>query len=512
MKSNLFNQVAVKKPARSYFDHSHDVKLSTNLGLLTPVCCIDCLPGDTVNIAHQSLIRFAPMVAPVMHRFDCYVHYFFVPNRILWDNWEDYITNTKTAGVLPAFPFITVSNASTNYTKLMDYLGVPYPGQTPAQVSENISAMPFAAYQKIFNEYYRDQNLVPELIDELTDGDNNVNFADLCNIRRRAWEHDYLTSALPFAQKGDPVDIPLGEVELRSNWDAGGRQPHFVDTTDTALAGALANTAMSPQVTVAGVGPNAYDPDGTLVTGATTINDLRLAFRLQEYLERNARVGTRYIEYIKGQFNVNSSDKRLQRPEYICGSKTPVTISEVLNTTGTIGELPQGNMAGHGVAFANAKEGRYYSEEHGYVIGIMSIMPKTAYQQGMPKHFSKINDPFDFAVPVFANIGEQPILNKEVMAFVNDGEDTFGYIPRYAEYKFTNSRVAGEFRTSLDYWHLSRILDQTVTPALNADFINCVPDFRIFAVVDPDVDHLYIHFLNQIGMKRQLPRFGTPTL
>lgn len=510
MSKNIFNTVAVKTPPRSGFDMSHDVKLSTNMGVLTPITLQECLPGDKWQIGHQALARFAPMVAPVMHRFDLFVHYFFVPNRIVWPNWENYITNTKVGGVLPAAPYLVVKNDSTNYSKLMDYLGIPFPGQTPAQVSELVNAIPFAAYNKVFNEYYRDQNLVTEIVDSLVDGDNTANEAALIAIRRRAWEHDYLTSALPFAQKGDPVDIPLGEPILKSDW-ALASTPNFKDGALATPAGAVSQTAMAGAIDVGGTNPTAYDPDGSLTVGATTINDLRLSYRLQEYLERNARVGTRYIEYIKGQFNVQSSDKRLQRPEYICGSKTPITISEVLNTTGTA-TLPQGNMAGHGVAFANSSKGSYYCEEHGVIIGIVSIMPKTGYQQGMPKLFTKINDPFDYAVPVFANIGEQEILNKEVMAYSNVGTDTFGYIPRYAEYKYSNNRVAGDFRQSLDFWHLSRIFTFGSPVPLNADFVTCNPGERIFAVTDPEIDHIYLNFYNHLWAKRQLPRFGTPTI
>ena len=229
---------------------------------------------------------------------------------------------------------------------------------------------------------------------------------------------------------------------------------------------------------------------------------------MQEWLEKNARGGTRYIESILSHFGVKSSDARLQRPEYITGVKSPVIISEVLNTTGEDGGLPQGTMAGHGIAVSSGKSGSYYCEEHGFIIGIMSILPKTAYQQGIPKQFLK-KDTLDYYFPSFANIGEQEVKNNELFAYTASAEDTFGYVPRYAEYKYMPSRVAGDFRTTLDYWHLGRIFE--TQPALNQTFIECKPEntTRIFAVED-GTDPLFCHVLNKIQAVRPMPKFGTP--
>jgi hypothetical protein len=228
--------------------------------------------------------------------------------------------------------------------------------------------------------------------------------------------------------------------------------------------------------------------------------------KLQEWLERSARGGTRYVESILSHFGVKSSDKRLQRPEYITGTKSPVIISEVLNTAGAA--LPQGNMSGHGMAVNSGKAGSYRCEEHGYIIGIMSVMPKTAYQQGIPKHFLK-DDPFDYFWPSFANIGEQEVKNDEVYAFTPTGNEPFGYVPRYAEYKFEQSRVAGDFRTSLAYWHLGRIFNSQ--PGLNGTFITSDPTHRIFAVTDPLQEKLYAHVLNRVTAIRPMPKFGIPS-
>lgn len=511
-KPNLFNSVQVSKPKKNVFDLSHDVKMSTKMGQLTPVLVQECIPGDSFQIGCDSLIRFAPLLAPVMHRIDVSVHYFFVPNRILWDNWEKFIVDANSQHVLP---YLTDQEQwSPKMQNFADYMGIPPWLNGPQEVSGvNVNALPFAAYQAIYNEYYRDQNLITPIDYKLADGNQN-NIQDwerFLAMRQRAWEHDYFTSSLPFAQKGAAVDIPLGEIN-------GNAEVKFNNILGTTLGGTPYSPVVDPGVGGSGVGIDQLfaETDG-LDISPTTINDLRRAFRLQEWLEKNARGGTRYIENILMHFGVKSSDARLQRPEYITGIKTPVIISEVLNTSGSFEagnpDTPTspvtGSMAGHGVAVSTGKYGNYFCEEHGYIIGIMSVMPKTAYQQGIPKTYLK-NDPLDFFWPSFAHIGEQPVVNAEIYAYTSQGNDTFGYVPRYAEYKFNPSRVAGEFRTTLDYWHLGRIFANT--PALNEMFIECTAQQvnRIFAVTDEDQDTLYCQVYNKIRAVRPMPKFGTP--
>ena len=216
------------------------------------------------------------------------------------------------------------------------------------------------------------------------------------------------------------------------------------------------------------------------------------------------------VESILGHFGVRSSDKRLDRPEYIVGVKSPVVISEVLNTTGT-DELPQGNRAGHGISVTTGNFGKYFCEEHGFIVGIMSVMPQAAYMQGISRHFNRFNSN-DYYWPSFAHLGEQAVFLKELYAFTANSDKEFGYVPRYAEYKYTPSRVAGDFRDQLDYWHLARRFDGE--PLLNKEFIEYDVDetTRIFAVEDPDVDHLYCHVLNKVYARRLMPKFGTPML
>lgn len=496
MSKNLFNTVQMKAPGKNRFDLTHDVKLSCKMGNLVPVCILDCVPGDSFQIGSEALIRFAPLVAPVMHRFNVSIHYFFVPNRILWEGWEDWITNPSSERVFPVIDLSDPANPTIPGT-LGDYLGLPTEANS---INLNVNALPFAAYQAIYNEYYRDQNLIAEVDYQLVDGQNASNWSDLGIIRRRAWQHDYFTACLPFAQKGAQVDIPLvneGLLPLVYN-----------EPTTNASSDITANN--DGPFTVQNLNTTDYPTSGLAVNvqaQANSITDLRRAFRLQEWLEIQARGGTRYTEQIRAQFNVISSDARLQRPEYITGIKTPIVISEVLNTTGTE-ELPQGNMAGHGVGVISGKYGKYFCEEHGYIIGIMSIMPDTAYQQGVPKHWLKTTDQFEYYWPSFAHIGEQAVQNQEVLANHATPEGTFGYIPRYAEYKFIQNRVAGDFKTTLNTWHAGRIF--TSDPALNQAFIECEPTTRIFAVTDVNVDNMYCHVLNRVSAVRPMPKYGNP--
>lgn len=511
MSKNLFNSIKLTRPKKNVFDLSHDVKMSFQMGDLIPTACIPAVPGDKFKVCGTAMIRFSPMLAPIMHMVDVYQHWFFVPKRLLWPAWEKWITNGGSEGpgdfppTLPAYPTMELSTATWTEGSLLDYLGLPDP-QGSVKTYE-IDAMPMCAYQRIWNDYYRDQNLSDKRDAECIDGHNSIANVSLA-INKRAWEHDYFTSALPFAQKGAPVQLPLtngADVPVKARIG--------IVPTSTLLDGTPNDVNVEGDATtLPASADDLFAKTSDLTAEAATINDLRRAFRLQEWLEKMARGGTRLKEVIWEHFGVDSKDARLQRPEYITGTRTPVTISEVLNTTGT-DDNPQGNMAGHGISVTNGKHGTYYCPEHGYIMCIMSILPKTAYQDGIPKKFIAKTDPSEEYWPAFANIGEQPIINKEVMAFpttLTDVEETFGYVPRYAEYKFENSRVAGQFRSSLNFWHMGRIFDPAAPPELNDTFILADPTQRIFAVTDTAVQKIIAHVYNEVKAVRPMPKFGTP--
>lgn len=484
------------------FDLTHDVKMSADMGILYPVMFEEALPGDVWKIGAEVMIRFAPLIAPVMHRFDVSIHYFKVPNRILWAGWEPWITGDDTR--VP--PTLTVDY--NFYGPLCDRMQCPRPAN--AGGNYQVNALPFAAYQLIWNEYYRDQNLQTSIAPNLALQDGNNSQSELVQLRRRCWEHDYFTASLPFAQKGSAVDIPLGDVVLKDNWDDDS-DPRFRSEFDNQPdAGDVNSNTAAPFITVpdGDAFKQAYDPDGSLETSPTTINTLRRAYSLQRWLEKNARAGTRYVENLLVNWGLKPQDARLQRPEYITGVKSPVMISEVLNTTGEDAGLPQGNMAGHGVGYISGKTGSYHCKEHGWIIGVMSIMPKTAYQQGVPRSLLKTSDRFEYFWHDFAHIGEQEVKKREIYAQSSDPNGTFGYVPRYAEYRFANSRVNGDFQTSLNYWHLGRIFE--TEPELNSTFVECNPSKRIFAVTEEGTDSLYCHVMNHVTAIRQIPKFGTP--
>lgn len=494
------------------------------MGDLVPVFAEKCMPGDRWRLGCENLIRLAPMLAPMMHRVDVRVEYFFVPNRLLWDNWETWSSNggddVDPVDPLPAHPFTGFSNAvsgpsAVQYNKLLDYMGLPRPDQGPSPLHVEVTdCMPFAAYQKIYDDYYRDENLIDKEVTSYTciDG-NNAARAGMFTLRKRAWEADYLTKALPFAQKGEPVTLPLiglADVPVRVN-----------NANPPAGTGIIANAGTGPNPLLisgdvptygADPGEDLYAETSQLVAQQTTVNDYRTAIKLQEWLELNARGGTRYAELIRAHYNVRPEDARLQRAEYIVGVKNPIQISEVLQTSETDAGSPQGNMAGHGVSYSSGNYGKYFCTEFGWIIGILSVMPRTGYQQGIPKQFLEIGDPTELPWPKFANLGERPIQNKEVMAFRGAaGEDTFGYTPRYIEYKQRQNRVAGDFRTTLDFWHMGRIFDTGSPPALNAAFINSDPTKRVFAVEDgPDV--CWCSLMHHVTAIRPLPFYGTPSL
>ena len=519
-RNREFVEVEVSSVGRNPFDLSHNFAFTGNLGELIPTLCKVVYPNEDWTIGADMLVRLQALVAPAMHRLDVRTDFFAVPLRLLWPNFEKFVRNDASGAGLPAWPFVTVSDAvGPNIARFLDYIGVNVDTGVSG-TAENISAMAGAAYNMIYNEWYRaGQVITTPLLDQLSDGNNNTNLAALFGIQKVSFEHDYFTSCLPDPQLGaSPVDIPLGLITTTAFTT---QQPHFVETTGVIPTGGTQQILQGPpgnifHDTVASGQKLMYDPDGTLQVEATTITDLRRAEIMQEWLERTARGGDRYTEVVLMHFNEHTSDARLQRPEFISGVTSPVHISEVLNTTGEDGGLPQGNMAGHGVSVAEGTFGHYHSEEHCIIMGLTYIIPKPAYFQGIPREFDVPANPLDGLMwPTFAHIGEQAVRLRELYAFTPDSNEVFGFNPRFSELKYAQNRIAGLFKTpagsgGLSFWTFARRYG--VKPTLSKEFLEVdATDFLDpFAVEEDDLILFNVYF--KIRAIRCLPTFSTPHL
>lgn len=477
----MFNSVRSLRPGRSVFNLSYEKLFTCDMGELIPVMCDEAVPGDVFQIGNQAMIRFQPMVAPMMHEVNCFVHYYFVPYRLLWDLWEDFITGGRLgtdASVLPRW-----SPTDTNVGSLWDYLGFP------TNIFPNDALpldFPRRAYNFIYNEFYRDQNLIAEI--------------PLSNqtIKLRAWEKDYFTSALPWQQRGTAPALPI----------SGNTTAIWPDYAGSSSANLVMNTVT--HVPANSDTKQALENNIVDLSSATTFNvsDLRLAFQIQKWLERNARAGARYTEFLKAHFGVAPRDDRLDRPEYIGGSKSPIIVSEVLKTSSD-GTTPQGTMAGHGLGVSNTYIGKYHVQEFGLIMGIMSIMPKAVYSQGIDRQWLR-RTKYDFYSPEFANLSEQAIERAEIYASLVGAENRtiFGYQGRYDEMRVKRNMYCGDMRSTFNYWHLGRVFGSA--PLLNSSFIECVPDKRVFAVTTQD--EVIVNFGNSIKAIRPLPSIAEPGL
>lgn len=477
---------------RSKFSLSNYKLLSCDMGQLVPIGLTEVLPGDTIQQATSLLVRVSPLLSPVMHPVHVKIHHWFVPHRILWDEWENFITGGPDGDDASDFPTIKMPiTTGALVGSLADYLGV-----TPGVSELEVSALPFRGYAKIWNEWYRDQDLQTELVIDTGSGVDTTTNTALQNV---AWEKDYFTSSRPWAQKGPDITLPLGTRAPIHSYDSEqGGTPNYwnpIGQVGYSPSGSVGNKAWADTQLWA---------DLSTATAAS-INDLREAFALQRYEENRARYGSRYTEYL-AFLGVRSSDARLQRPEYLGGGKQVIQFSEVLQTAPTTDgddEVGVGNIKGHGIGAVRSNRYRKFFEEHGYIHSFVSIKPKTIYAQGLHRTWNRrIKE--DFWQRELQAIGQQEVLNKELYAAHATPDGTFGYQDRYDEYRRSESSIAGDFRTTLDYWHYARIFGSP--PALNADFIKSVPTKRVNAVQTEDV--LWVMANHSIQARRLVAATG----
>lgn len=477
---------------RNKFSLSHYKLLTMNMGQLIPITWYEALPGDTIQHRTNMLIRLSPLLAPIMHPVRVRVHHWFVPYRLIWDDFEDFITGGEDgldASVAPTF----ASHAVTEGT-LEDYMGIPI-ATVPAY-----SALPFRAYNLIFNEHYRDEQLVTAKTIDTTSGPDTTTDKDILRV---SWEKDYFSTARPYEQLGTEVTIPLGGT---ADVTGDGSNPTF--TLGGAGSYTLGNQSgvvtaeFSGQpggANTAGWSDPHLEADLSAATGIS-VNDLRLYLALQKYKENRNEFGARYTEYLRF-LGVRSSDARLQNPEYLGGGRQLLNFSEILSTADS-GTDVVGTMRGHGISALRTNRYRRFFEEHGLVMSLMSVVPKVMYSDGLHRSWSK-DAKEDYFQKELAHIGDQAILDQEVYAGAASPTATFGYQMRYDEYRHHPSTIAGEFQSTLNHWHYARLFGSE--PSLNQSFIECNPTKRQYA--DNSSDVLYVMANHSVQARRMMPKY-----
>ena len=575
----VFDSVPIKKPAANVFNLSHDVKSSYNFDKIYPFFCELVNPGETFNVSAEVFMRAMPMLAPVMHNVDMYIYFVATPLRLVWNERKKYDFRTFITGgekgnfgqygysddpsgdyIMPHFRYSQFRSLSSENRALclpgglLDHLGYqPIKGVQDRWIStdrtEPFTSLPLRVYQFVWNELFRNQNVQNEVDFSYDTGlESPSTLVKLLTMRKKCWEKDYFTSCLPFQQRGETVTLPISSSQSVS--------ASMTGTGSTVIDMAKYTGQQTAQNLTIGATSNGYAPIRAAVSGGTpsvgtevelsgtgdialngtitftglsigTISDFRYCLRLQQWLENNARCGSRYIEQILAHFGVRSSDARLQRPELLGGGKIPLIFSDVPQTSAdtllpdSVNQSVQGNLAGKGTLYGKTTGFKKYFEEHCIVMGLLTIVPRTSYCQGIKRQWS-LMDKTDFYFPEFAHLSEQAVLNKEVYydPSAADDEDeslnpdgVFGYQGRFTEYRYIPSTVHGELRNTLTAWHLGRIFGSL--PRLNSDFVEAHSRVNIFAAEDISESD-YDPFVAQIHVNckavRPMPKFAVPTL
>lgn len=503
--NHSFSQVPTADIQRSSFDRSHGYKTTFDAGNLIPVFVDEALPGDTFTLNPTMFARLNTPITPVMDNMFLDVHFFAVPIRQLWDNFRKFMGEQANPGDTTDYLVPTMTSPSGGYSNqsLQDYMGIP----TQVAGIEH-SALFTRAYNHIYNEWFRDQNLVDSAVVDTGDGpDSPTDYV----LRKRGKRHDYFTSSLPFLQKGDAIELPLGtSAPIKADTTRGNSGQYLAMNDVNDSISQLYQGTNTIYLAANSVGNSIY-ADLSQATAAT-INQLRQSFQIQKLLERDARSGTRYSEIVKAHFGVNFMDVTY-RPEFLGGTSVPINVESVPQTSSTDGTTPQGNLAAYGTSVLKGGGFTKSFTEHCVIMGIASVRADLTYQQGLNRMWSR-KTRYDFYWPALSNIGEQSVLNKEIYA---DGtsadDDVFGYQERYAEYRYKPSLITGKLRSndaqSLDVWHLSQNFGSL--PQLNQTFIEETPPIDRVVAVTTEPDFLMDCYFN-LRCARPMPLYSVPGL